>query len=245
MPEQRVGVIGLGSMGRGIGKNLVTKGFPLTVYDANLAAIEPLQLLGAEGAETPRAVAERSDVVITVLPNGPDVEAVALGPNGIAEGAKPGTIVMDCSTIDPAVSLAVNQRLRERGIRMADTAMGRGSGEADVLGARPFGTLANLELHAVALAQIADSFTVDRALMKEVLLPLVVLDEPESLVYSQRTNCSCHGALLELASHAAFARRWMIRKRAIDVRSHILCIGTIVVFAAEIGGAQTLGLSKL
>lgn len=131
MPEQRVGVIGLGSMGRGIGKNLVTKGFPLTVYDANLAAIEPLQLLGAEGAETPRAVAERSDVVITVLPNGPDVEAVALGPNGIAEGAKSGTIVMDCSTIDPAVSLAVNRSLRERGIRMADTAMGRGSGEAD------------------------------------------------------------------------------------------------------------------
>ena len=131
MPQQRVGVIGLGSMGRGIGKNLVTKGFPLTVYDANLAAIEPLQLLGAEGAETPRAVAERSDVVITVLPNGPDVEAVALGPNGIAEGAKPGTIVMDCSTIDPAVSLSINQRLRERGIRMADTAMGRGSGEAE------------------------------------------------------------------------------------------------------------------
>ena len=131
MPELRVGVIGLGSMGRGIGKNLVTKGFPTTVYDANLAAIEPLQMLGAEGAETPRAVAERSDVVVTVLPNGPDVEAVALGPNGIAEGAKPGTILMDCSTIDPAVSLSVNRRLAERGVRMVDAAMGRGSGEAD------------------------------------------------------------------------------------------------------------------
>src|SRR5215207_8603889 len=120
MPEQRVGVIGLGSMGRGIGKNVVAKGFPTTVYDANLAAIEPLQMLGAEGAETPRAVAERSDVVITVLPNGPDVEAVAFGPDGIVEGAKPGTILMDCSTIDPAVSLSVNRALRERGIRMVD-----------------------------------------------------------------------------------------------------------------------------
>ena len=66
MSALRVGVIGLGSMGRGIAKNLVTKGFPTTVYDANLAAIEPLQMLGAEGAETPRAVAERSDVVVTV-----------------------------------------------------------------------------------------------------------------------------------------------------------------------------------
>jgi 4-hydroxybutyrate dehydrogenase / sulfolactaldehyde 3-reductase len=131
MPEQRIGLIGVGSMGRGMGKNLIEHGFPLTVYDANLAAIEPLQLLGAEGAETPRAVAERSDVVITVLPNGPDVEAVALGPDGIAAGARPGTIVMDCSTIDPAVSLAVNRALRERGIRMVDAAMGRGSVEAE------------------------------------------------------------------------------------------------------------------
>jgi 4-hydroxybutyrate dehydrogenase/sulfolactaldehyde 3-reductase len=131
MPEQRVGLIGLGSMGRGIGKNLVKHGFPLTVFDANLAAIEALQVLGAEGVDSPRAVAERSDVVVTVLPNGPDVEAVALGADGIAEGAKPGTIVMDCSTVDPAVSMALNTALAERGIRMVDAAMGRGSAEAD------------------------------------------------------------------------------------------------------------------
>ena len=131
MPEQRVGVIGLGSMGRGIGKNVVKAGFPLTVYDANLAAVEPLQVLGAEGVDSPRAVAERSDVVVTVLPNGPDVEAVAFGADGIVEGARPGTIVMDCSTIDPSVSVAINGRLRERGIRMVDAGMGRSSKEAD------------------------------------------------------------------------------------------------------------------
>jgi len=131
MPERRVGLIGLGSMGRGIGKNLIKHGFPLTVFDANLAAVEPLQVLGAEGVDSPRAVAERSEVVVTVLPNGPDVEAVALGQDGIAEGAKPGTILMDCSTIDPAASVAINGRLRERGIRMVDAGMGRSSKEAD------------------------------------------------------------------------------------------------------------------
>jgi 4-hydroxybutyrate dehydrogenase/sulfolactaldehyde 3-reductase len=131
MPEQRIGLIGLGSMGRGMGKNLVGHGFRLTVYDANLAAVEPLQMLGAEGVDTPRAVAERSDVVITVLPNGPDVEAVALGADGIAEGARSGTIVMDCSTIEPAVSLAVGRALGERGVRMVDAGMGRSSKEAD------------------------------------------------------------------------------------------------------------------
>lgn len=131
MPEQRVGLVGLGSMGRGIGKNLVTSGFPLTVYDVNLAAIEALQVLGAEGVDSPRAVAERSDVVVTVLPNGPDVEAVAFGPDGIVEGARPGTILMDCSTIDPAISIALHRRLAERGIRMVDAGMGRSSKEAD------------------------------------------------------------------------------------------------------------------
>jgi 4-hydroxybutyrate dehydrogenase/sulfolactaldehyde 3-reductase len=131
MAEQRVGLIGLGSMGRGIGKNLIKHGFPLTVYDVNLASVEPLQMLGAEGVETPRAVAERSDVVVTVLPNGPDVEAVALGKDGISEGARPGTIVMDCSTIEPAVSVALHAALAERGIRMVDAGMGRGSQQAD------------------------------------------------------------------------------------------------------------------
>jgi len=131
MPEQRVGLIGLGSMGRGIGKNLIRGGFTLTVCDANLAAVEPLQMLGAEGVDTPRAVAERSDVVVTVLPNGPDVEVVVLGAGGIVEGARPGTIVMDCSTIDPAVSASVRTALAGRGIRMVDAAMGRSSREAD------------------------------------------------------------------------------------------------------------------
>jgi 4-hydroxybutyrate dehydrogenase/sulfolactaldehyde 3-reductase len=130
-PSQRVGLIGLGSMGRGIGKNLIKHGFSLTVHDANLAAVETLQVLGAEGVETPRAVAERSDIIVTVLPNGPDVEQVALGANGIVEGAKPGTIVMDCSTIDPPVSIALHASLAERGIHMVDAAMGRGSQQAD------------------------------------------------------------------------------------------------------------------
>jgi len=66
-----------------------------------------------------------------VLPNSPDVEAVAFGPNGLTDGAKPGTIVMDCSTVDPAASMALHKALAERGIRMVDAAMGRSSKEAD------------------------------------------------------------------------------------------------------------------
>lgn len=131
MARQRIGLIGLGAMGRGMGGKLLEHGFPLTVYDMNLAAVEALRERGAVGAEGPRAVAERSDIVITVLPDGPDVEAVALGPDGIAAGARPGTIVMECSTIAPSVSRAVGEALGKRGIRMVDAAMGRSSKEAD------------------------------------------------------------------------------------------------------------------
>ncbi len=129
MAQQRIGLIGLGAMGRGMGGNLLKHGFPLTVHDANPDAAESLS--GASVALTPRAVAERSDIVITVLPDGPDVEVAALGPDGVAAGARPGTILVDCSTIAPTVSRTIGDALAARGVRMVDAAMGRSSPEAE------------------------------------------------------------------------------------------------------------------
>lgn len=128
MVQQRVGLIGLGSMGRGMGGNLLKHGFSLTVYDANPDAAESLP--GATVALSPRLVTAQSDIVFTVLPDGPDVEATALGPDGIAAGARPGTLLVDCSTIAPAASLAIGEALAARGVRMIDAAMGRSSPEA-------------------------------------------------------------------------------------------------------------------
>jgi 3-hydroxyisobutyrate dehydrogenase-like beta-hydroxyacid dehydrogenase len=127
----RVGLIGVGAMGRGMGRNLLEQGFPLTVQDRDPAAVERLQTLGAEAVETPAQVAQRSDLVITVVPDGPDVETVTLGPDGVASGGRPGLIVMDCSTIDPSVTLRVGEQLRARGMRMVDAGMGRSSLEAE------------------------------------------------------------------------------------------------------------------
>ncbi len=129
MAGQRIGLIGLGSMGRGMGRNLLAHGFALTVYDVNPDAAESLP--GATVAHTPRLVAERSAIIITVLPDGPDVEAAILGPDGVAAGAGPGTILIDCSTIAPATSRAIGTALTARGIRMVDAAMGRSSSEAE------------------------------------------------------------------------------------------------------------------
>ena len=124
MAKQRIGLIGLGKMGHGIGKNLLRKGYVLTVYDVDPAAVARLSALGAAPAASPKQVAEGSDIVITVLPNGPDVEHVVLGPEGVVAGARPGTIVLDCSTIDPQVTRRVGAALRAAGCGMVDAGMG-------------------------------------------------------------------------------------------------------------------------
>lgn len=131
MADLRVGLIGLGSMGRGMGKNLAAKGFPPIVYDLAPAAVAAMAERGATAAGSPAEVGEACDVVITVVPNGPDVEEVVLGPSGIAQGARPSTIVMDCSTVDPAVTRRVGEQLRARGMSMVDAGMGRSSREAE------------------------------------------------------------------------------------------------------------------
>jgi 2-hydroxy-3-oxopropionate reductase len=125
MPET-IGFIGLGIMGRPMAKNLCKAGFPLIVHNRSRAAVEDLVQSGAKAAPSPREVAAQSDVLITVLPSSPDVEAVALGKDGIIEGARPGLIYIDMSTISPIVSQKVGQALAQRGVRMLDAPVSGG-----------------------------------------------------------------------------------------------------------------------
>ncbi len=125
MPET-IGFIGLGIMGRPMAKNLCKAGFPLIVHNRSRAAVEDLVQSGAKAAPSPREVAAQSDVLITVLPNSPDVEAVALGKDGVIEGARPGLVYIDMSTISPIVSQKVGQALAQRGVRMLDAPVSGG-----------------------------------------------------------------------------------------------------------------------
>jgi 3-hydroxyisobutyrate dehydrogenase-like beta-hydroxyacid dehydrogenase len=131
MPAKRIGMIGLGLMGRGMGTNLVKKGYSVTVNDVDPAAVEVLRQRGARVAASPKAVAADSEIVITVVPDGPDVEAVVLGADGVLAGARPGTILVECSTIDPAVTQRVGKAVRAAGCCMVDAGMGRSSAEAE------------------------------------------------------------------------------------------------------------------
>src|SRR3972149_5256791 len=86
----KTGFIGLGIMGKPMAKNLLKAGYRLVVFDTNAASMKELAVAGAETAASPKEVAEKCDVVVTMLPNSPHVRAVVLGPQGVIEGAGPG-----------------------------------------------------------------------------------------------------------------------------------------------------------
>jgi 2-hydroxy-3-oxopropionate reductase len=123
---QTIGFIGLGIMGRPMANNLLKAGYPLVVHSRSRGPVDELASRGAKTASSPREVAGQVDVLITMLPNSPDVELVALGKDGIAEGARRGLIFIDMSTISPIVSQKVGKALEAKGVRMLDAPVSGG-----------------------------------------------------------------------------------------------------------------------
>lgn len=120
-----VGFIGLGVMGGPMAKNLLARGHSLTVLDMNRAAMQGLVDAGAKAGTTPRAIAAASEVVITMLPDAPDVERVALGNDGVVEGLAAGAVYIDMSTIDPATTRKVGAAVAAKGAAMIDSPVGK------------------------------------------------------------------------------------------------------------------------
>src|SRR5438045_9716089 len=123
---QTIGFIGLGIMGRPMAKNLIKAGYPLVVHSRSRGPVDELVKAGAKAASSPKDVASQCDVLITMLPNSPDVEQVALGKDGIIEGARDGLILVDMSTISPIVSQKVGKALAAKGVKMLDAPVSGG-----------------------------------------------------------------------------------------------------------------------
>lgn len=126
----KIGFIGLGIMGKPMSKNLLKAGHELVVCDVVKSAVDEVVAAGAKSAPTPKDVAKQVEVVITMLPNSPHVKQVVLGEGGIIEGAKPGTTVIDMSSIAPLVSREVAAKLAEKGIEMLDAPVSGGEPKA-------------------------------------------------------------------------------------------------------------------
>ena len=123
----KVGFVGLGTMGAAMAANLARAGFPLTVWNRTPGRAGPLLALGAVEAHSPREVARASEVVVTCVTDSPQVAEVLFGPDGLAEGLVPGSLLIDCSTISPASAREIGTRLKDQGVAMLDAPVSGGS----------------------------------------------------------------------------------------------------------------------
>lgn len=132
MDQPRIGFIGIGLMGHGIAKNLVTKGFPLTVrVNRNRKPLEDLLAAGAKEVATNADVARNADIVFLCVTGAPQVEEIVNGKDGIASVARKGLIVVDTSTSEPATTAKMREELAAKGVRFVDAPLARTPVEAE------------------------------------------------------------------------------------------------------------------
>jgi 2-hydroxy-3-oxopropionate reductase len=124
--KKKIGFIGLGIMGRPMAKNLLKAGFSLMVYDLNKEAVEDVVKAGAASAYSSREVAQSTEVIIVMVPDSPEVKEVVLGKDGVLEGVKPGSLVIDMSSINPLMSQEIARELKKKGVDMLDAPVSGG-----------------------------------------------------------------------------------------------------------------------
>jgi 2-hydroxy-3-oxopropionate reductase len=204
-----VGIIGLGRMGMPMARNLLKAGFPLTVWNRSRAPIEALAATGAHAAGSARDVAARSDVVITMLPDGPEVEEVLLGPDGVFDGVRdrapaartasqPGLLIIDMSTISPAVTRRLHGEAASRGCRMLDAPVSGGDvgAQAGTLSIMVGGTPADFAAAQPVFAALGRTITHcgppgSGQLVKacnQIMVAIVLAGVSESLAFAQRAG---------------------------------------------------------
>jgi 2-hydroxy-3-oxopropionate reductase len=128
--SERIGFIGLGIMGLPMARNLIKAGYELTVFDIVTERVEMIKADGVSVATSNKAVAEASDIVITMLPNSPHVKTAVLGDGGVIEGADDGMILVDMSSIAPLASQEVSEAVAKKGVKMLDAPVSGGEPKA-------------------------------------------------------------------------------------------------------------------
>lgn len=222
MAHERVGFLGLGTMGAAMAANLARAGFTLTAWNRTQGRAPELDDLGVRRAETAAAVAAASDVVVVCVSDTPDVEAVLLGPDGLAQGARDGMLVIDCSTIAPGATREFARRLAETRIAMVDAPVSGGSegarnatlsifvgGEApDVERARP--VLEALGKTITHVGPIGSGQAVKA--VNQVILAGTYLGVAEGIVLAMKAGLDVEQVVGALAGGAA--QSWVLANRS-------------------------------
>ncbi len=126
MDQPRIGFIGLGIMGKPMCANLLKAGYQLTVWNRSQPGIDEVTGYGASAGDSPADVAAKSDIIVTIVTDSPDVEKVITGPDGVLEGVREGSVVIDMSTISPSVTREIAAKLADKGVEMLDAPVSGG-----------------------------------------------------------------------------------------------------------------------
>ena len=223
--SDRVGFIGLGIMGTGMTRNLLRANVDLTVYNRTPARMQPLADAGAATAASPAALAAGVDVVFVCVSDTPDVEQVLLGKDGVLEGARPGTLVVDMSTISPRATRDLAARLREAEVAMLDAPVSGGSEGAakGTLSIMVGGEAADLERARPYLSAIGSTIThvgptgagQSCKLVNQILVVVNMLAASEALVFAQAAGLDLERTLEAVTGGAAGS--WMLANRGPQV----------------------------
>ena len=223
--SEKVGFIGIGIMGQGMVRNLAAAGLKPVIWNRTSSRLDDLVDEGFEVAESPAAVAAASDVVITCVSDTPDVEAVILGDQGVIEGVKAGSLVIDMSTISPQATEQIGQRLAERDVHMLDAPISGGSegaakgtlsimvgGQADdVTRAKPF-----FEAMGKAITHVGPLGSGQKVkLVNQILVVVNALAVSEALVFAQAAGLDLQKTLEAVVPGAAGS--WMLANRGPQV----------------------------
>ncbi len=223
--NESIGFIGLGIMGNGMAANLLRAGFDLTVWNRTLGRMSPLLEMGAKAADNPAGVAQHSDIIITCVSDTPDVEEVVLGPGGVIEGARRGSLLIDCSTISPNTTKAIAEKLSERGVHMLDAPVSGGSEGAakGTLSIMIGGDAAQLERAMPALQAMGRTIThvgdhgagQTAKLVNQVLVVVTMQAVAEALLLAQAGGLDLERTLAAVGGGAAGS--WMLNNRGPQV----------------------------
>jgi 2-hydroxy-3-oxopropionate reductase len=197
--SERIGFVGLGIMGRPMARNLLEAGYEVVVYNRSQGKVEELTAEGAKAAESPREVAEKSNITIIMLPGPPEVEEVIGGENGLIEGAREGSLIIDMSTSSPILARELACSARERGVGILDAPVSGGDvgaiegtlsimvggNEEDFKRARPL-----LEIMGKTIVHVGDAGAGHQVVKaaNQIVVALIIEAVSEALVLGERAG---------------------------------------------------------
>jgi 3-hydroxyisobutyrate dehydrogenase len=225
--SERVGFIGLGIMGSGMARNLLKAGFALRVWNRTASRMDELVAAGAQPASSPADVAAQADIIFICVSDTPDVEAVVLGENGLIHGARPGSLVIDTSTISPQAERMLGEKLAEKGVHLLDAPVSGGSegaargtlsvmvgGSADqVVRAMPY-----LKAVGQTITHVGEQGAGQMVkLVNQILVVVTMLGVSEALVFAKAGGLDLARTLEAVSGGAAGS--WMLSNRGPQVLS--------------------------